>query len=514
MRKRSTAHCARVVAGALGAAFLVLIASGCGYFHTADIAGYVVDSDTDEGVNGATVTFYMADPTANENEEAVTATETNTSNGNPGYFSQKVIWENSLPRFGQEGDSGTVYVRVAHPDYQEIVTPIQGILSDTLNFVSNIEIDTAIFSVAEVTGRVVGGDGLPVNGVQVVLSLTYDNEEEEAREYADNSGTIEEDDGRFVITDVEWRDTSPDASDDGTTATAALTIDDPDYRLADGDSVSVELTSGEDLELADDVEARQTTFTAESLTGRVIRDGTSEGVNGVRIVLNLDSTTDEDEDYVATTATIDGVVGSFEFNNVTWEDEDPDGPTSDTETGEVFVDDADFYWAADSDNDPPLTRAVSLVSDQSTELSSAIAVNRFPRTEFSAQLDGRVVERTSGADGTSDSGVPGVTVTLSFVDEDGAGGTVTRTLTATTNPNGDFNFFVEWTDSTSRDADDAASDAGGGETDIPEGEDIMQVDIAYDVSGTTFDAAAPNLTDFEVKSWQTPNFLPTAVDPD
>lgn len=509
-QKRVLVH----LAAAVAAAALVALTAGCGYFHTADIAGYVVDSETENGVNGATVTFYMANPSDNAEEEAVTATQTNTSNGNDGYFSQKVIWENSFPRFGQEGDSGTVYVRVTHPDYQEIVTPIEGVLSDTLNFVSNIEIDTAIFSVEEVTGRVVGGDGLPVNGVQVVLSLTYDDEEEEPREYADNTGTIDDDDGRFVITGIQWRDTSPNASDDGIGATATLTIDDPDYRLADGDSISLDLVSGQDLELADDVEAQQVTFTAGSLTGRVIRAGTSEGVNGVRMVLDVDSTADEDEDYVTTTATIDGVVGSFAFNGVSWEDQNPESPTSDTESGDVYVDDANYYWAADSNNDPPLTRAVSLVSDQATELSSAISVNRFPRTEFSAELEGRVVERTSGADGTSDSGVPGVTVTLTFADEDGGGGSTTRTLTATTNPNGDFDFFVEWTDSTPRDADDAASDAGGGESDIPEGEDIMLVDITYDISGTTFDAAPPNVTDFEAKSWQTPNYLPTAVDDD
>lgn len=519
----------RTVRVILAAAAAVAVLAGCGYFHTADVAGYVVDSESEEGINGATVTFFMADPRTNTGEVPVTATETNTSNGNDGYFSQKVIWENSVPRFGQEGDSGTIYVRINHPDYQELTTALPGVLSDTLNFVSNIEIVTAIYSVDEVSGRVVGGDGRPVNGVQVLLTLRYDDVEDEDREYTDLTATVDGEDGRFVLADIEWRDTSPAIGSTASTATATLTIDDPDYRLADGQAASgstgiaVTLSSGDDLELSADVRATQTTFAAESLEGRVIRAGTSEGVNGVRVVLNLDSTSNEDEDYVATTGAIDGVAGSFVFTNVVWEDDTPSSPTSDTESGVVYIDDVDYYWAS-SPTASPNTRAVSLVHEQSSELSSAISVNRKPRTTFSATVQGRIIERLTGGADIVDSPVAGVEVTATFVDE----GSITRTLSAISDANGEFSFFVEWSDSSPRDVDDGASDAAD-DTSIPEGEDVMQVDIDYVVPSGTVDADLdgdgtvppgdanePELdeTNFQVKSWLTPNYLPTAVDVD
>ena len=84
------------------------------------------------------------------------------------------------------------------------------------------------------------------------------------------------------------------------------------------------------------------TFSSQTVTGRVIDVG-GDGINGVRMVLDLQSTPDDAEDYITTTATVNGDDGVYEFDNVTWRDETPDSPAADTESGVVSVDDDDTF---------------------------------------------------------------------------------------------------------------------------------------------------------------------------
>ena len=42
-----------------------------------------------------------------------------TTGGNAGYYTHKVIWKTTSPLFGEEGDSGTIWITVTHEDYQE-----------------------------------------------------------------------------------------------------------------------------------------------------------------------------------------------------------------------------------------------------------------------------------------------------------------------------------------------------------------------------------------------------------
>ncbi len=95
------------------------------------------------------------------------------------------------------------------------------------------------------------------------------------------------------------------------------------------------------------------------LRGKVVNEK-GAGVNGVNVVLDLMTTVDEKADYTATTATVNGEVGIFNFSDITWEDLDSkptpakafsprailDGTA--TELVKIYVDDPAWYSDANS----------------------------------------------------------------------------------------------------------------------------------------------------------------------
>ena len=384
-----------------GAVAVVLVLAGCGGYYSAEIAGYIKDAENEVGINGAVIRIYADEPTTAADTGFIVETASMASSGNDGYFSHKIVWKNLFPSFGEEGDSGAVWLGISHEDYTDAIVHVQGILSDTVNVVPDISVDRATFATPELTGRVVdvGGDG----------------------------------------------------------------------------------------------------------------------VNGVRVVLDLASTTDDGEDYVTTTATIDGTTGTYRFVNVTWRDEAPDSAVSDTESATVIVDDPDYQSAS--------TLSVLLTSGQDSAAASDMSVTRAPRTEFATQVSGRCIRRvvlTSGEN--QDTPVRGVDVTLTYLDEAGA----TKTLLDQSDANGAFSFFVQWTDTSPRDFDTGTAGAAvpdaADDTLVPEGEDGLYIQIQYADTGSTAtgesfpdhditgaNTALYDSADFALKSWINPNYLLDAV---
>lgn len=493
MRKSTRRLAATFIAAAL-------LSSGCGRYFTAEIAGYVTDEESGAGINGAVIRMYLEEPEMPDAPGFVVKTASMTSGGNPGYFSHTIIWQNLFPQFGAEGDSGTIWIGVTHEDYTSAVAQVEGILSDTVNVVPDIEIARASFEVSEVTGSVVlASTNEPVNGVRLILDLASTEDE---TDYVTTTTTIDGEEGTYRFQNVRWRDDDPD-SPSSDTETATIRVADGEYSWEEADGtvrrLSVTLTSDQPTELTEVIDVTSTTFSVPDLTGRVIRQGTGEPLNGIRIVLDLASTDDEETDYVTTTRTIDGEDGTYRFTDVTWDDESPDDPAHDTESAVIRVDDDVYEWVeADS---TPKTLAVSLNSEQPANAPEVIQVNRQARSEFSTRLVGACVRRVTDNNGVvTDYPLQGVEVTATYTDDDGD-----TTLVQQTGATGEFAFFLSWTDATPRDY--AAADST-----IPEGEDGILVDVTYSLAGESFDVpAGGTVTDLKVKSWLEPNYLPDAV---
>ncbi|MBT3272837.1 MAG: hypothetical protein HN368_06765 [Spirochaetales bacterium] len=372
-----------------------VLVTGCGGDYTAEIAGYINDSESGAGVDGAVVHIYSEEPDTAGDEGFIVETASMSSGGNAGYFNHKIIWRNWFPAFGEEGDTGSVWLGISHGDYADAIIHVQGLLSATLNVIPDIQLERATFSIPELTGRIIDVGG--------------------------------------------------------------------------------------------------------------------EGVNGVRVVLDLASTTDDAEDYITTTGTIDGAVGTYRFTNITWRDEAPDSAAADTESVTLIVDDQDY--------DSATMLTTLLASDQNAEFTTDIVVIRQPRTEFTANIQGQCINRYISSTEVQEIPEQGVEVTLTFMDQDGI---TLHTLFDQTDVTGGFAFFVQWTDDNPRNFDGSVSTAVE-DLSIPEGEDGLYVQIQFaapfndpalpedslDIDGG--DDALFDSADFALKSWINPNYLPDAV---
>jgi len=462
-------HASVRLAAALLSTAALLALSACGSrTYSATVAGYVksstVNTDgTQDGINGATVYVYTVDPGTDATAEALARTSTMTSGGNDGYWSHKIMWTTTSPLFGDEGDSGTVWVKVMRKGYFPKTAQVAGILSDSSNVVPTIEMD-AIYT-TELKGKVVNENGVGVDGVAVVLDLMSTTDTK--ADYTATTATTDGELGVFTFSDVAWGDADSIPADkaaailalrgrlkaasaraittDGTTTTATETcklyVDDTAYysdayNEEDRDSqTAFTITSGvdSDIRTAQPITVRSTTFTVPIVKGRVV-DSSGAGVNGVTIALDLPITTDTTPDATVTTATL-GSDGWYQFENVSWTDSNPthsaSGTYDDKVTANVYLDDGTRYSANDSDN--PIS--ITVTSGASSTVSSNIVVGS---AEFTmSTVKGKVVLK-----GTS-TGQNGVTVYLELSDAS----TVNTTTTTIDGTDGIFKFSnVEWTD--------------------------------------------------------------------
>ena len=477
--------------------------TSCGWYFTSDIAGYVKDSESENGIDGAVIRIYLEQPATADADGFIVETASATSSGNAGYFSHRVIWQNLLPSFGEEGDSNSLWLGITHEDYLAAVVEIRGILSDTVNLVPDVTLDRAGFSVPLVTGRVVDPSGDGVNGVRVVLDIPTTEEEED---YVSVTTDFEDEAGRYRFTDVSWRDDEA-AGSGSDTEDVEVYIDDNQYSSMD--VLTVSLVSDQEITIpdTDNIRASSDEFSVDRVWGRIL-DVAGEPLNGVRIILDLASTdgVDETEDYIATSATVDGDEGIYEFINVTWTDETQLGSITDNETATLTIDDNDYEAAA------PL--AITLQSGDEQEIVQDITVTRIDATDFASRLTGRCLTRSGTAPDIQDLPVRGVEVTCTWSDDDGA-----HTLYGQTDINGEYSFYIQWTDATPGDFLD-----GPAEPTIPAGEDGLIVEIVFappfnteSFIGAT--AGTPELPvgvgaaddDRLVKSWLNPNYAPDVI---
>ncbi|MFP4364783.1 MAG: hypothetical protein ACLFR1_13055 [Spirochaetia bacterium] len=479
-----------------------IVLASCGGYYSGEVAGYIVDSENDAGINDAVVRFYREEPESADADTYFIETASMTSGGNDGYFSHRIIWENWNPQFGPDDDSGTVWLGITHDDYVATVERVDGVLSNTLNIVPTISMQRDYFSVEEITGRIVDKNGNGVNGVTVVIDVP--STEENEADYTANTGTDEEGiQGVFVFTNVEWNDEEPEGNADGEgdQETLYLYLDDNNYQILDSEGetqmIEVPVVSDVDADLGEK-EVSRYGFTVPSVTGRVMNNG--QPVNGVRVVLDLSSTDENTEDYVVTTQTVDGDVGTYQFNNIRWEDQAPDNDPTDTENIVIRVDDGEYQ---DAD-----TGTLTVTSDDDYTVSSSIEITRIPTTEFSSVLRGRCVDRRVVNGETQDTPLEGVEVKAEFTrdDED------TRTLIGYTNADGYFEMDIMWVDTNPGDYDEGGSNTGTPDPEIPEAEDGLVVTMTYPTAAELgYDEGSEIVPgSIDLKSWLE-NTIGTAV---
>lgn len=356
------------------------LAASCGRYYSCDVAGYVINSSSRLGINGAQVRLYTDEPETADAEDHIVETSTMTSGGNSGYFSHKIIWSNWFGTFGDEGDTGEVWIGVVHEDYQSVITQRTGLLSGTLNVIADITMERASFEMPLLEGR--------------------------------------------------------------------------------------------------------------------ITDSYNAGVNGVRVVLDLDSTADDGTDYVTVSGEDGGLDGVFSFTNIRWRDDDADSAGADTETAGIYIDDSSYTSTYTADN----RLGVNLQSDDEMELDTNIIVTRVPTTVFSADIQGRCLYRIDTGSEYQEIPISGVDLTLTFTDDTGM-----HTMYTQTNLNGNYSFSIEW-------EEDPPNDNGTGLI-IPEGEDVILVDIQYSSNAQAGNVYSfTDVVDYPVKTWINPNIITDRVD--
>ena len=318
----------------LAGAALFLLASCGGYYYRATVQGFVVDDESDVGINEATVRIYTEEVTDPNAEGFVTATSTVTQGGNGGYYSSTVIWNNLFGSYGDEGDTTEIWLGISHPDYADRVVRAEGILSDDNNLIATVRLEETTFRLDALRGRVEDSNGAGVNGVRVVLDLPQVSGTDEREDRVAQTATIDGQTGTFEFGNVEWDDTNTGNTSGELTAT--VRIDDTEWGdpsntgnpdPADDETVeeSVVLLPGDQPRtLSSDITVfrlARTEFTAV-VAGRVqdqLTDGTFVGVQGVRVELTYDRIENGPTTITETLIDFSDAGGNYQFT-VTWID--------------------------------------------------------------------------------------------------------------------------------------------------------------------------------------------------
>ena len=308
-----------------------LLASCGGYYYRATVQGFVVDDESDAGINEATVRVYTDEIEEPDAEGYVVQTSTVTQGGNAGYYSSTVIWRRVFGAYGQEGDTTTLWLSVTHPDYGAQVVSAEGILSEEDNLIATIRLAQTSYDLPALRGRVVDGNGVGVNGVRVVLDLPQVEGTDGDTDDVTLTATIDETSGTYEFAPVEWSDAN--TADENGEVTATIRVDDPEW--GDDDYIverQVVLVPGDQTRVVtSDISVSRlprTEFTT-TVTGRLVErlvDGTGgfvedRPVQGGGVTLSFDRDTDggpETETFADTT----DAQGTYSFT-VTWVDNAP-----------------------------------------------------------------------------------------------------------------------------------------------------------------------------------------------
>ena len=315
---------------------------------------------------------------------------------------------------------------------------------------------------------------------------------------------------------VLWNNPSGAYGSKGDTTTVYAVVTHPDYAWTAFTLGGVLSDTTNNLV---DLKVKRITFTTPSVTGRVI-DASGNGVNNVRVVLFLTpaAQTAGTPDYVATTATANNVAGTFTFNNVTWHNTQQ---TAEIDTHDVIIKMDDANYSPTSD---PLTP--TLTSGSASDLTAEpTRASRNVHYDFSTNLAGRILIRRATTNGTTDSGVQGIHVVVSWYSADSTGTFVTHQAETDTNNQGNWTVFVQWTDPNPRNYDgDDGTDSTNQDATIDPGEDGLKVKVAFtnlknpSTASTTYyqfnevayadgssGSASASTYSFNLQSWRSPN---------
>ncbi|MFW5744614.1 MAG: hypothetical protein ACOC2D_15155, partial [Spirochaetota bacterium] len=216
---KNRTHASRFALAAVALAAAGLLASCGGYYYRATVQGFVVDDESDAGINEATVRVYTDEVEEPDAEGYVVQTSTVTQGGNAGYYSSTVIWRRVFGAYGQEGDTTTLWLSVTHPDYGSRVVSAEGILSEEDNLIATIRLSQTSYDLPALRGRVVDGNGAGVNGVRVVLDLPQVEGTNDATDDVTLTATVDGTSGTYEFAPVEWSDANTADASGEVTAT-------------------------------------------------------------------------------------------------------------------------------------------------------------------------------------------------------------------------------------------------------------------------------------------------------
>lgn len=346
MKRRE--HTGRRVARAALALSVVLatalLASCGGYYYRATVQGFVVDEESDVGINEATVRVYTDEIEEPDAEGYVVQTSTVTQGGNAGYYSSTVIWRRVFGAYGTEGDTTTLWLSFTHPDYGSQVVSAEGILSEEDNLIATVRLGQTSFDLPALRGRVVDGNGTGVNGVRVVLDLPVVEGSDDDTDQVTLTATVDGTTGTYEFAPVEWSEEN--TGDPNGEVSATIRVDDPEWGdpsytgdpgTSDDDYIverQVVLVPGDQTRVVTSAipvsRLPRTEFTT-TVTGRLVErlvDGSGgfvedRPVQGVGVTLSFDRETDGGlESPYRTLADTTDAQGSYSFT-VTWVDNAP-----------------------------------------------------------------------------------------------------------------------------------------------------------------------------------------------
>ena len=198
--------------------FLLPFLTSCAPVFTAEIAGYILDAETYEGIPGVEVRLYKNKP-ANYADDSFLYQTSTGNDANLGLFNQTVIWNDYLAQYGKDGDVIDMHFTIVHPQYQSKIESTIGIVSGAVNTIPSILLNSTNASVEKLQGSVTN-ENILTNGIQVALYL---GEEEIAYERTITQ-PINGVDGQYLFENIEWRDILLEGK-----ILATVIVDDPRY---------------------------------------------------------------------------------------------------------------------------------------------------------------------------------------------------------------------------------------------------------------------------------------------
>lgn len=303
--------------------FLLPFLLSCAPVFTAEITGYILNTETYEGIPGVEVRMYRNKP-ANYADDSFLYQTSTGNDANLGLFSQTVIWNDYLAQYGKDGDVIDMHFTIVHPQYQSKIESTIGIVSGAVNTIPAILLNSLNASVEELQGSITA-ENILTNGIRVALYLG----EEEIAYARTITETINGVDGQYRFENIEWRDVLLTGN-----IIATVQVEDPRYTNATPSIVTQEIFNQENTELLPEINVdlvRPSVFEANiqgKTTFLIETKNTAEyrPISGVEIILEW-FYDDENQSIPKRDIVRTDDEGIFS-TTITWEDPIPDEDNS------------------------------------------------------------------------------------------------------------------------------------------------------------------------------------------